>query len=268
MAAPSKPMADAKSAQAPQKPHGRAMQPWHQAWDTSERDEAEDDQGWLTTFGDLMSLLLVLFVFLVAFASFEPERYAVSSEPQTVEGTGQAVPTSEGPPAETPSEGAQAGGGVRGEATLGEDLGPAFEGLGDEVQIQVQKGQINLEIKDAILFAPGTASLSREGLPVLNRIAELLKDSDYYVSIEGHTDNVPIHTLRYPSNWELSTGRAAAVLRYLAARGVPAERMRAIGYADTRPIAPNDTPESRAKNRRVTLVLHRTPLQESTQPPP
>jgi chemotaxis protein MotB len=232
--------------------------PWFQAWDTTIRDEVEDENGWLMTFGDLMSLLLVMFVFIVAFASFEPERYSVSQETQPAEGTGQqtaetpSLPVEPSPPVPEPLV----------------ELDPAFESLGDDVQISIQKGKINLLIQDRILFAAGTANLTNEGLPVLDRIANLIKDKPYEVSIEGHTDNTPIRSIRYPSNWELSTARAAAVLRHLIERGVPAERMRAIGYADTRPIAPNDSPASRAKNRRVELVLHLDPAQENTEPSP
>jgi chemotaxis protein MotB len=222
--------------------------PWQQAWDTNLRDEIEDEHSWLMTFGDLMSLLLVMFVFIVAFASFKPEQYAANQAPQPTQEPVEPSPPPPPPPAEPAP-------------TV--ELDPAFEQLGRDVQVSVQKGQINLQIPDSILFAPGAAELSTAGVPVLDRIAELLKSSHYEVSIEGHTDNTPIRTPRFPSNWELSASRASAVLRYLIERGVEPARMRAIGYADTRPIAPNDTPESRAKNRRVTLVLHVAPTTDS-----
>lgn len=233
--------------------------PWQQAWDNSARDEIEDESGWLMTFGDLMSLLLVMFVFIVAFSSFEPERYAVSEAPQPTEGTGQpAVPVTP-VPVETPPEQPP-------EPQPLPELDPAFKALGNDVQVNVQRGQINLQIPDSILFAAGTANLAEAGLPLLDRIAEALKSNNYGISIEGHTDSIPIRNVRFPSNWELSGARAAIVLRYFIARGVAPERMRAIGYADTRPVVPNDTPESRAKNRRVALVLHVNPDQESTKP--
>jgi len=276
MADPATPQSDLAASQAHASPDQESAsaryaarsirhRPWLQAWDTSARDEAEDEHSWLMTFGDLMSLLLVMFVFIVAFASFEPERYAVSRETQTAEGKGQPAVPVETPPAETPSPPVEPSPPVPAPTV---ELDPAFKALGDDVRVSVQKGQINLQIQDNILFAAGTANLAEAGLPVLDRIAELLKGNHYSVSIEGHTDNTPIHNIRYPSNWELSAGRAAAVLRYLIARGVPAERMRAIGYADTRPIAPNDSPESRAQNRRVTLVLHIDTPQASSESPP
>lgn len=235
--------------------HSTRHRPWLQAWDDSARDEVEDESNWLMTFGDLMSLLLVMFVFIVAFASFEPERYAVSTEPQPAEGTGQ--PTAAAPPltvediSEPTSQPTEA-------APLPE-LDPALKALGNDVEINVQQGQINLQIPDSILFAAGTANLSEAGLPLLDRIAEAFKGNQHAISIEGHTDSIPIRNVRFPSNWELSSARAAMVLRYFIARGIAPERMRAIGYADTRPIVANDTPESRARNRRVELVLHVKP---------
>jgi chemotaxis protein MotB len=82
-----------------------------------------------------------------------------------------------------------------------------------------------------------------------------LQTLPYQLSVEGHTDNVPIQTARYPSNWELSSARAARVTRKLIEQGVAADRIRAIGYGDTRPRSENDSAEGRAKNRRVTFVL-------------
>ncbi|MEW6764448.1 MAG: OmpA family protein [Pseudomonadota bacterium] len=234
--------------------------PWQQAWDTTARDEVEDENNWLMTFGDLMSLLLVMFVFIVAFSSFQPERYAVSEAPQPVEGSGQPAIPIEAPPAETPQPPTASPPHAADSAPLPE-LDPAFQALGKDVQVNVQQGQINLQIPDSILFSAGTANLSEAGLPLLDRIAEALKSNRYGISIEGHTDSIPIRNVRFPSNWELSAARAAIVLRYFIARGIPPERMRAIGYADTRPVVPNDTPESRARNRRVELVLHVNPGQ-------
>lgn len=245
--------------------HLNRHRPWFQPWDTSARDEIEDEHGWLISFGDLMSLLLVMFVFIVAFMGSEPERYAVSRKTQPAEGTGQAAVPVEVPPTDTSSPPTEP---LPPTPAPTVELDPVFKTLGDDVQVSVQKGQINLQIPDSILFAAGTANLNEAGLPVLDRIAELLKGSRYGVSIEGHTDNTPIRSLRYPSNWELSAARASAVLRYLIARGVPAERMRAIGYADTRPVAPNDNPASRAQNRRVALVLHLAPPSEGSHSTP
>jgi len=127
--------------------------------------------------------------------------------------------------------------------------------LHDRVELSVHGGGVNLEISDSILFTPANAALTPSGMAVLEGLASALKAQPYLLSIEGHTDNIPIETARFPSNWELSTARAAIVARYLVKHSVPAERVRAIGYADTRPRADNLTPEGRSRNRRVSLVL-------------
>jgi len=127
--------------------------------------------------------------------------------------------------------------------------------LRDRVELSVHGGGVNLEISDSILFMPASAALTPSGTTMLGELANALKAQSYQLSIEGHTDNIPIETARFPSNWELSTARAAIVARHLVKRGISAKRIRAIGYADTRPRADNLTPEGRGRNRRVSLVL-------------
>jgi chemotaxis protein MotB len=127
--------------------------------------------------------------------------------------------------------------------------------LGGRVEVNVRPGAVSLEISDSILFRPASAAFSGDGTALLDQLAEILRTLPYNLSVEGHTDNVPIHTSRYPSNWELSAARAAMVTRKLIEQGVAADRVRAIGYGDTRPRSDNHRAEGRAKNRRVTFVL-------------
>jgi len=127
--------------------------------------------------------------------------------------------------------------------------------LSDRVEMTVDRGVVNLNISDSILFSLASAALSRQGLTLLNTLAGVLKTLPYQLSVEGHTDNVPIRTARYPSNWELSAARAARVTRKLIVQGIVPGRIRAIGYGDTRPLGDNHTPKGRTKNRRVTFVL-------------
>lgn len=233
----------------------RPRRPQMQAWGDSARDEMEDENSWLMSFGDLMSLLLVLFVFLVAFANFEPGRHASGTEPRATGDAGRES-AAQRPAEPTPEPKAPP-------RTLDDspppELDPALKALGKDVEIKVQQGQINLQIPDSILFAAGTATLSEAGQPLLDRIAAAFQGNSHDISIEGHTDSMPIQSARFPSNWELSSARAAMVLRYFIARGIDPRRMRAIGYADTRPLVPNDSPDSRARNRRVELILHVKP---------
>ncbi len=114
---------------------------------------------------------------------------------------------------------------------------------------------MRLDIADSILFAPARTRLTDSGLALLKDLAKTLKTLPWSLSVEGHTDNIPIKTARFPSNWELSTARATMVARELIRHGVRPDRIRAIGYADTQPRDSNDTPEGRNRNRRVTFVL-------------
>jgi len=138
-----------------------------------------------------------------------------------------------------------------------EELGLAD--LGDAVDVVINEQSISFRISNELLFPSGQATLSPAGLDVVQRLAKVVGRSTHPLSVEGHSDPVPIQTRQFPSNWELSTSRATSVLRQLVRDGVDAGRLRAVGYADTRPIASNDTAEGRAANRRVELIMEISP---------
>jgi len=128
------------------------------------------------------------------------------------------------------------------------------------ISLTESKGKLTLNVSDKILFDSGKVEIKKEGLEVLNRVAEVLtKVTDKEIRIEGHTDNVKISGKlkeKYPTNWELSTSRATNVARYLVEKGsIDPANLYAAGYAEYHPIAPNDTPESRARNRRIEITL-------------
>lgn len=132
-----------------------------------------------------------------------------------------------------------------------------------EVKISELKGKLTVNVVDKILFDSGKASLKSVGLKVLKQIGDVLKTAaDKNIQVEGHTDNVPISgTLaqKYPTNWELSTARAATVLHFLQDKvGIPGERLSAVGYGEYNPITSNRTAEGRAQNRRIQIVLTAT----------
>lgn len=118
---------------------------------------------------------------------------------------------------------------------------------------------LEVEIKASILFSSGSASLEPAALPPLQRIAGVLRGHNYPIQVEGFTDNRPISTLAFPSNWELSAGRAASVVHLFMKSGVDPGRMAAIGFGEYRPAADNKTEEGRRKNRRVVLVILANP---------
>jgi chemotaxis protein MotB len=152
-----------------------------------------------------------------------------------------------------------------------QQLRDTYDGLVSDLQSEVASGRVqieqlrdglNVKLSQAVLFPSGSADLSAEGADVLGKVAGRLHELPHRVLVQGHTDDVPIRgslAQRYPSNWELAGARAARVLRILAERGVPAERLSAVSLADTQPVASNDTPEGRAANRRIEIRLLPTP---------
>lgn len=128
-------------------------------------------------------------------------------------------------------------------------------GLDDSINMSVTQGYAQLEIQDNILYKSSEASLTKTGQTLLTRLTPLLKQAQGLIYIEGHTDNRPINTPQFPSNWELGAARATSVLHFLASQDIDATRMRAVTYADTQPIADNETEEGRQKNRRVNIII-------------
>ncbi|MDF1587943.1 MAG: flagellar motor protein MotB [Gammaproteobacteria bacterium] len=134
------------------------------------------------------------------------------------------------------------------------------EGL---IDVETQLNRIVIRIREKGSFPSGDARLNRAFLPILAKIHNVLALTDGKIAVAGHTDNVPINTPRYRSNWELSTSRATSVVHELLVAGVmPPERFVLEGYADTQPLAPNDTAQDRAKNRRVEIIVLKSPVKD------
>jgi chemotaxis protein MotB len=127
------------------------------------------------------------------------------------------------------------------------------EGL---IDVETQFDRIVIRIREKGSFQSGDANLNREFLPILDKIRHVLSKTDGQIVVAGHTDNIPINTAHYRSNWELSTSRATSVVHELLANGeMQPDRFVLEGHAETQPLAPNDTPENRAKNRRVEIIV-------------
>ena len=220
-----------------------SQRPRRQAPNVEPPQNSEEADGWLVTYLDVITLVLVFFVVLLTFADFTESE--VDAEDPTPESPAEAVePVPEPDPEPAPD--------------APDELAEALR-LYDPVtgvEVVSRDDRITLNIGEQMLFESGEARLMEEGESVLADIAVTLEQFDHPVSVEGHTDNLPIATLAFPSNWELSAARAASVLRHLASEGVSRERMRAVGYADTQPVADNATEQGRARNRRVELVIH------------
>lgn len=125
-----------------------------------------------------------------------------------------------------------------------------------DIQIVLRDGRMVLQLRNDVLFDSGKVDIKPEGKKALKDVASVLASLDgRELAVAGHTDDVPISTARFPSNWELSTARAVEVVKYLIDAGVPADRLSAAGYGQFDPVAKNDSPEGRAKNRRIEIVL-------------
>lgn len=236
----------------------------YRRWHVESRPEAEEE-GWLITYLDVITLILVLMVVLLAFAGPGKGRDGPPSEGQgTATATAGPVPQAPYPggsivppavPPTTPEPPAQS------TAPTPKTLnGLPLDQLGADVDIIMTDDAVRFRISSEILFESGAAEFAAAGQPVLDRLIPLLNsDPTLRLVVEGHTDSVPIRTDRFPSNWELSTGRAAAVARYLIERGVAPQRVQASGFADTRPLGSRDNPVDRVHNRRVELTMERGP---------
>ncbi|MGB0679787.1 MAG: OmpA family protein [Polyangiales bacterium] len=232
-------------------------------------DDEGGDEGapaWMATFSDLATLLLTFFVLLLSFAELNVVEFKqflgsirdAFGVQNLVQGDYEAMaadpvdlnmqPTQPIVPITADDNAALAL--VRKALRRKHKKG--------SIEVVMQRRGIVVRIKDQILFSPGSDELSSKAGPVLDDIYKLTEAIQSNVTIEGHTDNVPIHNLRFPSNWELSAGRAASVLRYLLQHHpIEPERVRIAGYADTRPVEGNDTSKGRASNRRVEFVFER-----------
>lgn len=132
----------------------------------------------------------------------------------------------------------------------------------DMISVRRVSYWLEVEINTSFLFASGSATVASTAVPAIQRLAALLKDAGVRLQVEGHTDSVPISTAQFPSNWELSAGRAASVVHLLSGYGIDPATMAAVGYGEFRPVADNESREGRRKNRRVVIIVMSGKAQE------
>ena len=223
--------------------------------------------GWLTTFNDLVTLLMVFFVLLFTMSTIDTKKmkdfqYALQSgfgileegsmvsigvkDSQSIDDMSHVLTQPEG----------QIGSEVERVNQDGIEQALAVFDSDPGIQVTYSNQGAHITFEDCLLFNLGKADINPSGFPFLNKIAALIHKIPYPVRVEGHTDNVAIHTKRFPSNWELSISRAVNVVKFLADVGkINPQRLSAVGYGETRPVAPNDSTVNRARNRRVEIVL-------------
>lgn len=220
----------------------------------------EGEARWLITFNDLMTLLLTFFVLLFALSSMDNTRTdrvqkALQSALGVLQKGGMSKVNIVPQLAEVPGEPVSAPSEQQEKQVSVPDLVKGLE-VEPGVGVSYTAQRVVIALKESILFASGNAEVSAAAFPLLDKVAVVIRQFSDPVVVEGHTDNVPIHTERFPSNWELSTARAVSVVEYFVAQAALApQRLAAAGYGASRPLVANDTPEDRAKNRRVEIVL-------------
>jgi len=211
-----------------------------------EEAAGEEAEPWLLTYGDMMTLLMTFFVLLFSMSTIDPVK---------LEQFGDSVGDALGGKQKTEK------------FSLAEIYKEVVNVIEEEnlkgvVEVETSPKGVAIVLPSNISFASGSANLDPRIFPLLNKFESMMIKSVFPIAIEGHTDNDPISSPIYPSNWELSAARSAQVVRYYIARGVPSDRLQAIAYSDTRPKAlgatvaeANSTTDKRATNRRVEIFF-------------
>ena len=237
-------------------------------------DEHDNHERWLVSYADFITLLFAFFVVMYALSTVNEGKYRILSDSMThafrnePSNSATQMPVVVTPPlvmVKKPNQAARQQEAQKEKQrdkmrSVAKDLLEVMAPLIDQGKVRVIETSrgVTIEINDSILFSPGQAVLQPLSSRAMRAVAQVLVPTDFPITIEGHTDNIPINTPQFPSNWELSAVRATTVLRLFADTGVPADRLTAIGYADTRPVEPNLLADGRARNRRVSILIDST----------
>lgn len=212
----------------------------------------ENTDRWMVSYADFITLLFAFFVVMYAVSSVNLNKYKSMAEGLNKVFNKKPKQTQ----VYNSNKSTEHLGGVKSKGETFVEFKKTLEGLqSDNISVKQHQGWIELDIKASALFASGKASVNESALSDIQKIAELLKNKSYPVALEGYTDNVPIHTPEFPSNWELSAARAAAIARLFVKNGVNAERLSATGFGEQHAIASNKSETTRARNRRVVIVI-------------
>jgi len=239
-------------------------------------EEHENMERWLVSYADFITLLFAFFVVMYAISSVNEGKYRVMSDslisafkespssekliqmqtkhPEMMTGTGMPIGKTVSQPPPQTEERQQAADRMK---KVAKNVLQAMQPLIQDGQVRVTQSPrgITVEINASVLFRSGEAILQPQSSEALAAVAQVLTQVENPIQVEGHTDNIPINSPSFPSNWELSSSRAGSVVRLFTERGVPASRMVAIGYADNRPVDTNATLDGRSRNRRVNVLI-------------
>lgn len=228
-------------------------------------EEFPNHERWLVSYADFITLLFAFFVVMYSISSLNEDKYKIIAESlgdvfMQAERPAQLISVGE----ETPRAIAQEPEGVSGQIQdplegIAQSLRQGFGGMLADGRLKLRGNEtwLEIELNSSLLFSSGDAIPNDSALLLIEGIAKILAPYRNPIKVEGYTDNLPISTASYPTNWELSAARAASVVRLLAAHGVTPARLSAVGYGEYQPVADNRNALGRARNRRVVLAISR-----------
>lgn len=229
-------------------------------------EEHENHERWLVSYADFITLLFAFFVVMYSISSINEGKYKILSESLTgvfnqPDRSVQPIPVGEERPRTSEPENTEMDDPSSDSSlqNIANSVREAFGALisSDQLTVRGNETWIEIELSSSLLFPSGDAIPNNEAFAIIEKVAKILAPYQNPIRVEGFTDNLPIQTAQYPTNWELSSARAASIVRMLAIDGVDPTRLAAVGYGEFQPVADNATAEGRARNRRVVLVISR-----------
>lgn len=238
-------------------------------------EEHENHERWLVSYADFITLLFAFFVVMYSISSINEGKYkvlseslvGVFSEPQR---SIKPIPVGDERPRTTEPDRSLVEDNEQTQSAIDEPGADPLEKIAssvrdafgdmimsDQLTIRGNELWVEIELSSSLLFPSGDAIPTNAAFSIIEKVAKILAPFENPIHVEGFTDNLPIKTSQYPSNWELSAARSASIVRLLSMYGVNPGRLAAVGYGEFQPVADNGTPEGRAKNRRVVLVISR-----------
>jgi len=232
-------------------------------------EDSDNHDRWMVSYADFITLLFAFFVVMYALSSVNEGKYRVLSNSlvnafgriPSAPIKGDPPPSAPGLPRALPPQRQRNSEALRREKEqltgVARNILQVMAPLVQQGKVRVTQSQrgVNVEINASVLFAPGDAKLSSESIQALKAVADVLKDDDHVIQVEGHTDSVPIRNTQFPSNWELSAVRSSSVVRLFIESGIAEKRLTAVGHGPTQPVGSNETAEGRLRNRRVSVMI-------------
>jgi chemotaxis protein MotB len=229
-----------------------------------EHEEPESSERWLLTYADLITLLLGLFVILYAMSKVDQAKFnevAIALNQtfggKTILSEHSGITPMPAPPPQNSADNNDEVSSDSEQNEVSQNINKALEEYvqSSKVSIAESSEELTIHLLETLIFETGSDTIKPEARNVLNKLSDLIRVLPNKIRVEGHTDNIPINTPQFPSNWHLSIARSLNTAYYMMQKGVNPKKISILGYSEYKPIGPNDTPENRAKNRRVDIVI-------------